>query len=72
MQKDTNCLTKEWLKKTKMYILERSSHSPDLNPIEMMYVRAVYVRKPINIPEIRLFCTEERAEIAPSRRAGLT
>ena len=42
------------------------SHSPDLNPIEMLgkdLKWTVHAKKPTNIPELRLFCKEDWAKI---------
>ena len=67
--KHTSRSTKEWLKKIKVNVLEWPSQCPDLNPIEMLWKdlkQAVHVRKPNNLPELKLFRTEEWAKIPPS------
>ena len=72
--KHTSRSTKEWLKQKKDNVLEWPSQSPDLNPKEMLWKdlkHVVHVEKPTNIPELRLFCKEERAKILPSRCAEL-
>lgn len=51
------------VKPEKNYVLEWQSHSPDLNPIEMLWKdlkRAVHARKPTNITEVGQFCKEEK------------
>lgn len=59
--KHTSCSTKEWLKINKVNSLQWPSQSPDFNPV-------VHVRKPTNIPELKLLCTEEPD---PNHCAGL-
>ncbi|KAF7645946.1 hypothetical protein LDENG_00195770 [Lucifuga dentata] len=61
--KHTSKSTSEWLKQNKMKVLEQSSQSPDLNPIEM----AIHARKPSNVAELKQFCKEEWAKITPQR-----
>ncbi|KAG2456859.1 TCB1 transposase, partial [Polypterus senegalus] len=59
---------------SELYQRNLKSESPDLNPIEMLWKdlkRAVNVRKPTNIPELKLFCSEEWAKIPPSQCAGM-
>lgn len=51
--------TKEWLEQEKVHVLERLSQSTDLNPIEVLWKHlkwAVHTKKPINFPELWLFC----------------
>ncbi len=67
-------LQKEWLKKNKVNVLEWSSQSPDLNPIEMFWKdlkQAIHRRKATNIPELKWFCTEEWAKYPTSHCSGL-
>ena len=55
-------------------VLEWPRESPDLNPMEMLWKdlkRTVHVRKPTNIPELNLFCTEKWAKLERSRNVWL-
>ena len=58
--------TTEWLKQSKIHLLEWPSQSPDLNTIEMLWhdlKKAIHTRHPKNI--------EEWSRIAPDRCARL-
>ncbi len=60
----------EWLKKNNIKVLEWSSQSPDLNPIEMLwhdFKQSNHARKPSNAAELKQFCKEEWAKIPPQR-----
>lgn len=62
--------TKEWLKKKKLRVLEWPSQSPDLNPIEMLWIDlklAVHARHPSNITQLKEFCKEEWEKLSPNR-----
>ena len=62
--------TMEWLNKKKINVLEWSSQSPDLNPIEHLWRDlkiAVHRRSPSNLAEIEQFSREEWAKISSSR-----
>ncbi len=60
--KHTAKATKEWLKKKHIKVLEWSSQSPDLNPIENLWrelkVR-VAKRQPRNLNDLERICKEE-------------
>jgi transposase len=60
--KHTSCLAKNYLKENVSTILDWSSNSPDLNPIEnlwRMVKRNVEKRKPKNLSELEVFIVEE-------------
>ena len=62
--------TSEWLKRNKIKVLEWSSQSPDLNPIEMLWhdlKQAVHARKPSNMAELKQFYKDEWAKIPRQR-----
>ena len=58
--------TTEWLQKNKIRLLEWPSQSPDLKPVEMLWIdlkRAIHMRRPKNMTELKQFCQEEWAKI---------
>ena len=62
--------TTEWLQKNKIH----THQSPDLNPVETLRIdmkRAIYMRRPQNMTELKHFCQKEQAKIPPQRCAGL-
>ncbi|KAF7643331.1 hypothetical protein LDENG_00241500 [Lucifuga dentata] len=66
--KHTSRSNSEWLKKTKMKVLEWPSQSPDINPIEMLWhdlKQAIHARKSSSVAELKQFCKEEWAKITP-------
>ncbi|XP_054654516.1 copper homeostasis protein cutC homolog isoform X1 [Dunckerocampus dactyliophorus] len=68
--KHTSKSTSEWLKKNKMKPLEWPSQSPDLNPIEMLWLdlkKTFHAGKPSNVAELQQFCKDEWAKIPPQR-----
>ena len=57
-------LTTEWLHPKKMRRVESPGQSPDLNPLEMLWrdlKRAIHMRCPRNIAELKQFCNEDRS-----------
>ena len=64
--------TLEWFKGKHLNVLEWPSQSPDLNPIENLWLDlkiAVHKREPSNLKELEQFCLEEWAKI-PVARCG--
>ena len=60
----------EWFRRNNFKLLEWPSQSPDLNPIEMLWLdlkHAVHARKPKNLNELKQFSIEEWAKIPQER-----
>ncbi len=72
--KHTAKATKEWLKKKHIKVLEWSSQSPDLHPIENLW-RELKVRvakpQPRNLNDLERICKEECNKIPPEMCANL-
>lgn len=72
--KHTSKLVKDFLKHTKIKVLEWPSQSPDLNPIENLWrvlkVR-VHARRPSNLQDLEQFAKEEWAKIPQETCANL-
>ncbi|KAL0149447.1 hypothetical protein M9458_055235 [Cirrhinus mrigala] len=65
---------KEWLRKKHIKVLEQSSQSPDLNPIENLWRELklrVAQRQPRNLTDLEKICVEEWAKIPPAVCANL-
>uniref|UniRef100_A0A8C5QI98 Tc1-like transposase DDE domain-containing protein n=1 Tax=Leptobrachium leishanense TaxID=445787 RepID=A0A8C5QI98_9ANUR len=68
--KHTSKSTRAWLQIKRWNILEWPSQSPDLNPIENLWLelkKAVAVRKPKNVTELEAFAHDEWAKIPVDR-----
>ena len=66
--------TTEWLQRNKICLMEWPSQSPDLNPIELLWIdlkRAIHMRRLNSMTELKQFCQEEWAKIPPQLCAGL-
>ena len=66
--KHTSKVVAKWLKDNKVKVLEWSSQSPDLNPIEHLRAelkKCVQARRPTNLTRLYQLCQEEWAKIHP-------
>ena len=72
--KHTAKFTLEWLRNHNINVLEWRNQSPDRNPIENLWHDlkiAVSQHSTCNFTVLEQFCTEEWANVAPSRCATL-
>uniref|UniRef100_A0A3B4U8C2 Tc1-like transposase DDE domain-containing protein n=1 Tax=Seriola dumerili TaxID=41447 RepID=A0A3B4U8C2_SERDU len=72
--KHTSKLVQQFLKDTKIKVLEWPAQSPDLNPIEYLWKVlkvTVHARKPCNLDQLEQFAMEEWAKIPQETCANL-
>ena len=70
--KHTSKVVEKWLKDSKVKVLEWPSQSPDLNPIENLWVdlkKRVRARRPTNLTQLQQLCQEEWDRIHPTWEA---
>ena len=67
--KHTSKVGAKWLKESKVKVLEWPSQSPNLNPLENLWVelkKRVQARRPTNLTQLHQLCQEEWAKIHPT------
>ena len=68
--KHTSKSTRAWMQEQRLRVMKWPSQSPDLNPIEMLWLdlkQKVQARKPSNLAELEEFCKQEWSMIPRER-----